>query len=143
MADKPSPYDPEALERLCDLLAGGMSMDEACRLPDCPVSSTVYRAMAKDETVARAIARAREAQQHALVDEMVIMSDKATPENWQVVKMQIWARQWRAAKLAPKTYGDKQAIEHTGPNGGPVTSVTLPADPVEAARIYQQIVGGG
>ena len=49
------------------------------------------------------IARAREAQQHALVDQTVAMADAATVENWQLVRLQIQARQWRAGKLAPKT----------------------------------------
>ena len=44
-------------------------------------------------------------------DQCVRMADEATPEDWQVVKMRIWARQWRASKLAPKKYGDK--VEQT------------------------------
>ena len=82
-------------------------MDAACRLPECPSDTAVYRKMAKDQEFAGIIARAREAQQHAIIDQTVDMADKATPENWQVVRLQIWARQWRAAKLAPKVYGEK------------------------------------
>src|SRR3984885_11190199 len=37
----------------------------------------------------------------------VDMADAATPEDWQVVKLRIWARQWRASKLAPKVYGER------------------------------------
>lgn len=39
-----------------------------------------------------------------------------TPENWQVVKLRIWARQWRAAKLAPKVYGDKVEVAGSAEN---------------------------
>ena len=35
------------------------------------------------------------------------MADAATPEDWQVVKLRIWARRWRASKLAPKVYGER------------------------------------
>ena len=35
------------------------------------------------------------------------MADAATPENYQVVRLQIWARQWNAAKLAPRRYGEQ------------------------------------
>jgi hypothetical protein len=104
---KPSVDDPKAIERLCDYLVGGMGMDAACRLPDCPSDTAVYRKMAKDQEFAGVIARAREAQQHAIIDQTVGLADKATAENWQVVRLQIWARQWRAAKLAPKVYGEK------------------------------------
>jgi terminase small subunit-like protein len=35
------------------------------------------------------------------------MADAATEADRQVVKLRIWARQWRGAKLAPKRYGEK------------------------------------
>lgn len=76
--------------------------------------------MATDETWRNEIARAREAQQEALIDETVDMADDATPEDWQVVKLRIWARQWRAGKLAPKKYGERASVEHTGADGGPL-----------------------
>jgi hypothetical protein len=41
------------------------------------------------------------------------MADEATAENRQTVRLRIWARQWRAAKLAPKKYGDKTTIDTT------------------------------
>ena len=116
---KPSPDDPQAVERLCQLLIGGMSMTEACAQDDCPARTAVYAKMAADEGFRATIARAREAQQHAMIDETIEMADAATPENWQVVKLRIWARQWRAAKLAPRTYGDK--VEVAGSVENPLT----------------------
>lgn len=53
------------------------------------------------------------------------MADQATPENWQVVKLRIWARQWRAAKLAPRKYGDKITTELTGKDGGAIETIDL------------------
>lgn len=97
-----------------------MSVDKACALPDGPAKTLVYQRMASDEAFRTTIARAREAQQHAIVDETVDMADAATPQNWQVVRMQIWARQWRAGKLAPKVYGEKSTQEHIGADGGPL-----------------------
>jgi hypothetical protein len=116
---KPSPDDPQAVERLCQLLIGGMSMTEACAQEDCPARTAVYAKMAADEVFRATIARAREAQQHAMIDETIEMADAATPENWQVVKLRIWARQWRAAKLAPKVYGEK--VEVGGSAENPLT----------------------
>ena len=46
------------------------------------------------------------------------MADMATPDDWQVVKLRIWARQWRASKLAPKKYGDK--LELSGDEKSPL-----------------------
>jgi hypothetical protein len=116
---KASLDDPEVVETLCLRIIGGMSVDKACALPDGPSKTLVYQRMASDEAFRTIIARAREAQQHAIVDETVDMADAATPENWQVVRMQIWARQWRAGKLAPKFYGEKITQEVVGADGGP------------------------
>ncbi len=98
--------DPAVRERLCNALVSGSSIAQVCKLPDMPAESTVYLKMAKDEDFRSLIALAREAQQEAEADRTVDMADKATPEDWQVVKLRIWARQWRAAKLAPKKYSE-------------------------------------
>ena len=66
---------------------------------------------------------AREAQQEYEADYCVEMADEATPENWQLVKLRIWARQWRAAKLAPRRYGDKPVAET--PPGNPAADAKV------------------
>ena len=76
-----------------------------------PSSYAVYNAMATDDNFQTVIARARELQQDAETERMIALADSANSENWQVVKLQIWARQWRAAKLAPKKYGEKQTVD--------------------------------
>jgi hypothetical protein len=38
---------------------------------------------------------------------------------------------------------DSSVVAVTGANGGPVQSVTLSIDPIEAARVYQKIMGEG
>ena len=78
-----------------------------------PHQAAVYLSMAQDDVFQRRIARAREAQQEAIIDGTIDLADTANPENVQVVKLQIWARQWRAAKLAPKKYGDRVEIEQS------------------------------
>jgi len=110
----------EVLETICDRIASGEAMSEICRDADMPATSTVYLRMANDEVARSRIARAREAQQDAEVDKCIELADAATVEDHQVVKLRIWARQWRASKLAPKRYGDKQTTEITGADGGPV-----------------------
>jgi hypothetical protein len=89
-------------------------MQQACAEEGMPSKSAVYQRMAADEEFRTRIARAREAQQEAIIDETVEMADTATPDDWQVVKLRIWARQWRAAKLAPKKYGDKIDVTSGG-----------------------------
>ncbi len=105
---RPSLNDPAIVEALCNRLAGGESIADACRLKSMPSEVEVYRHMARDEIFESRIARAREAQQDFEADNCVKMADNATAEDWQVVRLRIWARQWRASKLAPRKYGTER-----------------------------------
>lgn len=119
---KASLDDPEVVDRLCERLASGEGMSAICRDEGMPAATTVYARMAVDADFRTRIARAREAQQESEMDGCIDMADAATTEDWQVVKLRIWARQWRASKLAPKKYGDKLAL--TDPTGeGPLQVV--------------------
>lgn len=102
--------NPEVVAELCERLCAGEAMHEICADDHMPSTSTVYARMGADEEFRTTIARAREAQQDFEADNIVRMADAATEDDWQVVKMRIWARQWRAAKLAPKRYGDKTLV---------------------------------
>jgi hypothetical protein len=108
--------NPKVVKAICDGLALGKSIAEICKAKDMPAESTVYLRMANDPDFRSTIAQAKEAQQDYEIDQIVEMADKATPEDWQVVKLRIWARQWRASKLAPKKYGDKLEanLNHSG-----------------------------
>ena len=117
--------DPKVVDELCARIAEGQGVLEACATPQMPNASSVYRRMAVDEDFATRIARAREAQQDVEAERCVELADQATPENWQVMKLRIWARQWRAAKLAPRKYGDKITTELTGKDGGAIETIDL------------------
>ncbi len=111
---------PEQLDEICAKLASGESVKQLDR-DGLIKERDFYRMMAGDEAFRSRIVRAREAQQEYEADQCVNMADEATPEDWQVVKLRIWARQWRASKLAPKKYGDKVQAEVTGRDGGALT----------------------
>ena len=101
-------------------------MAQACATEDVPAACEIYLRMSRDEAFASAIARARAFQQHSEVDKTVDLADTATAENWGAVQVQIRARQWRAAKLLPKVYGDKML--HTGADGEGPIAVKLSLD---------------
>lgn len=109
-------WDDESLvELLCERIIAGESLNQICTSPNLPDKASVYRHMAKDRDFATRIARARVSQQDAIIDDTVDIADSATTaEEAQVAKLRIWARQWRAAKLAPKKYGEKIEMEHSG-----------------------------
>lgn len=105
---------PDWLEPLCERIASGEGINEITADDDMPSERTVYYWQAKNPSVCSRIARAREAQQDYEADNIIKMADAATAEDWQVVKLRIWARQWRASKLAPKKYGDKLDVNNSG-----------------------------
>ena len=104
---KASLNDSAVVDELCDRIAAGEGIAAICKDRHMPDAVTVYRRMAKNPEFATRIARAREAQQDVEAERIIDMADKATIKNWPVVKLRIDARKWRAAKLAPKKYGEK------------------------------------
>lgn len=103
-------WTDQKIAEYCGLIASGLSVISIGKEQGFPHSSTVYRKMGEDPQFATSIARARECQQEREMDHCIELADIATPEDYNVRKLQIWARQWRASKLAPKKYGDKLDI---------------------------------
>ena len=102
--------DPATVDMICQRIAGGEAIYKICE--ELMISHVrIYQRMAEDAQFGLKISRARSAQQEAEVDKMIHIADSANEENWQVAKLRIWARQWRAAKLAPKKYGDKLKLD--------------------------------
>lgn len=123
-------WSEELVTDICDHIATGKSLIDVARLQGYPSRDSMYRQMLRDPDFAARIARAREAQQHHEADKIVELADNATAENWQVVKLQMAARQWRAAKMNPRHYGDKLDVNHGGEVGVSVTYVTPQAPPL-------------
>ena len=117
---RPSIDDPGVLEELCARITEGDGIWKVCKAADMPTARAVYRRMATSDEVASQISRAREAQQDARSDEIDKMAEAATAENWQAVRLRIWAKQWQAAKLAPKKYGVVTTHRHGGEDGGAI-----------------------
>lgn len=128
---RPSVYDAGMTEAICEGLISGLELSAVCKPETMPSETEVYRTMAKDTEFASAIARARSLQQEAIADECVKLADSATSETKDVVKLRIWARQWRAGKLNPKKYGDKTTLAGD------------PENPVLVQTIRREIVRTG
>lgn len=126
------------VERLCTEIASGRSIREVSAEAWCPSEPTIYRRMAADPAFDEIIGKARAAQQDYEADACVHMADAATPEDWQVVKLRIWARQWRASKLASRRYGDKLALGGAADLPPIQSNVTI-----DAAEAYKTLLGGG
>jgi hypothetical protein len=129
---RPTKYNQQTADLICMMLSEGMSLRQilkADKVGALPAQSTVYEWLIRHPLFAEQYARAREEQADTNADEILDIADEMPPEytdkegrtsldatyiNWQ--KNRIEARKWTAAKLRPKKYGDRVALE--GVEGG-------------------------
>ena len=97
-------------------LMSGKSLRRVCAEDDMPDRSTVFRWMASDDEFATKCARARVIQADAIEDDMADIEERTLSGelNPQASRAVLASKQWRAAKLAPKKYGDKLDLNHSG-----------------------------
>lgn len=134
-APKPKPrrvFDQKVADLICMMLSEGLSLRQILKADTTgalPAQSTVYEWLLRHPAFAEQYARAREEQADTNADEILDIADEMPPEytdekgrtsldltyiQWQ--KNRIEARKWTAAKLRPKKYGDRVAVE--GVEGG-------------------------
>lgn len=113
---RPSIYSEETADRVLDGLAEGKSLVEVCSDPDLPSVRTIMQWAADNEEFSQRYVRAREAQAEVMDDKILTAAEKAKDDP-QAARVQIDAYKWRAAKLAPKKYGDATTIKHADADG--------------------------
>lgn len=143
---RPTIYSSEAVDAICDRIAAGESLRAVCTDPAMPSRASVTRWLDLHPDFAAAYALACQSRADDLFDEILEIAD--TPEEGIKTKtspdgkvettigdmiehrrLQVEARKWVLARLAPKKYGDRQQLEHTGADGKdlpePVTFVAV------------------
>lgn len=113
------PISAPKIAEICRLLAAGESVRNACAIAG-ENNRDLYAQLATDDAVCSQVARAREIGQVALADQTLDIADDADPQEVEKAKLRIWARQWHAAKVAPKKYGEKLHTEISGADGSPL-----------------------
>jgi hypothetical protein len=128
-AHRPVEYTDDIAEEVCWRLAHGESLVSICSDDHLPHCATIYRWLIRFPVFCEMYARAREDQADTNADEILAIADEMPPEytdekgrttldqtyiQWQ--KNRIDARKWTAAKLKPRKYGDRMAVE--GVEGG-------------------------
>ena len=112
---RPSTYSEELASDICAHLMNGLSMMDIERLDGMPTRYTIYNWMAKDADFSTRIARAREVQGDFVFDDIAeierkVLTREIAPDAARVL---IWSKQWRAARLAQKRYGDRVDVNST------------------------------
>lgn len=135
-----SSFTQEVADIICERIAGGESLRSICRDEEMPGTSTVIKWLANDSLAnfRAQYTRAREAQADFMAEDILAIADDGLNDTYvddegnqrtdhDVIarsKLRVEARKWLAGKMAPKKYGDKITAEMSGPNGGPVETVT-------------------
>jgi len=134
---RPSEFTAEKADEIVSRLLSGESMRKICRDDHMPNRQTVIRWQLANADFAAKCARAREQRADDDFDRMSEIEDDTLSGaiDPQVARVVLSSMQWRTAKLAPKKYGDKQQIEHSGPGGGPIQTEEISARDRIASRL--------
>jgi hypothetical protein len=140
---RPSSFNEKVASEICERIATTpRGIDFICESDDeMPSARTVHRWLNEDESFRQSYLRARERQADLIFDECLEIADDASRDTKMVgregeeyevcntefvqrAKLRIDTRMRMAGKLAPKKYGDKLDIEHSG-------GVTVRADDLD------------
>lgn len=143
---RPSRYSAALAERICDHIRCGCSLRRAAEKEGIP-QPTVMNWARDNEAFSNQYARACEVRLSALEDKLLdLMEDGHQAAGCgliggnllNAVKLEVETIKWMLAKLMPKKYGDRKAVELTGANGGPVEMIT-DQDEVRIASVLDRI----
>lgn len=139
MAKKDTRRTPAIEEEILDRLSGGETLRSICRDEHMPSWRAVYQWIDGDEDFATRIAHARDRGFDAIACDVVDIIDDGRndwmeklgkdrkPIGWQLNGEHVQRSRLRAetrlkllAKWCPSRYGERAAMEISGPEGGPV-----------------------
>lgn len=134
---RPSEYTEARAAHICSEIAGGRGLKAICREDDDMPSSSAVLLWVKDdrEGFADRYARACSIRLDVLSEEILEIADDGTNDTYvdgkgrtrvdhdviQRSKLRVDTRKWLLSKLRPEKYGKLQKIEHSGPEGGPIS----------------------
>ncbi|MGH8503512.1 MAG: hypothetical protein ACREVE_13770 [Gammaproteobacteria bacterium] len=114
---RPSKFTQALADEICNRLIDGESLRAICKLKGMPGMSTVMEWCEKHDDFRSRYARAREAQAEVMDDEIMKIGLSTTTKNAAANRVKFEALRWRAAKLAPKKYGDSTTLKHADSAG--------------------------
>lgn len=127
-----STFSEAAVDAVCARIAQGESLVTIGKDPTMPTRTTFMQWLLDNRgQIADKYARAREAQADYYAEQIIAISDEETATTKmegedgpvEVVfdstavarnRLRVDARKWYASKVAPKKYGDKQEVVHSG-----------------------------
>lgn len=153
MTGRPSKFDKQLCLDICEDMAAGKSLRQACEDRGVAHTTVLGHFLDNTEGVFEHYARARKIQAELMYDEMMEIADDGSNDymerlnkdghhiGWQEngewvsrSRLRLDARKWTLARIQPKRFGDRLHQEVTGADGGPFQAkiIELHADPGNA-----------
>jgi hypothetical protein len=134
----------KAKEKFLDLVANGLSARKACKRDDMPNFVTVWEWLKKDEDFMSRYKMATELRAQKIDDDIddAIAEMRNGDLDAQSARVLIDTYKWRAAKLYPRFYGEKQNVEVEHKVHSFVDELKLAAARIEARKIEATTVEG-
>jgi hypothetical protein len=132
-----SEYHQSVADKICQELAGGKSLRKVCASKTMPHLATVMRWVRDNAEFRKQYAEACDARAECLAGEIIEIADR-TSKNVARDRLRVEARKWMLPRLDPKKYGDRIAVEASGPDGGPIETKSL--SDIEAARLIGRLL---
>lgn len=158
---RPTLYNAELANTICQRLMDGQSLREIDRDPSMPCAVTILRWAAKHEEFGKQYALAVTYRADLAFEDIQEVADdgrndwiaRNDPQNAGYVangehinrsRLRVDTMKWRIARMNPRKYGDRLQTVATDPDGNPPVSIQITTtDPIEAARAYAELIKGG
>lgn len=118
----PLVYTEAQADEICNLVSAGSNLHVISKLPDFPGRMTIEKWMDEHAEFAAKYARARSNRadwRAARIDGIVARLLDADIDPG-AARVAIDAEKWQASHEKPKSYGDKQTVEHSGIDGAAI-----------------------
>jgi hypothetical protein len=131
MTGRPTLFNRGLAALISERIANGETLKAICSDSAMPSQSTVFAWLAQNPDFSELYARAREASADVLVEEARQIADDGSADyvlrskdgEYEIAvdyehisrsKLRIEQRRWEAAKRKPRSYGERQHVEHSG-----------------------------
>lgn len=111
---RPSKYNTNIAALICERIAMGEPLGRIVAEPNMPGYRTVSDWLNRHPEFSAEYTRAREAQADEMDARILSAAEAVTAETAHADRVRIDAYKWRAARLNPQRYGDRQHVEHSG-----------------------------
>lgn len=115
---RPRVYTKELGDKICDLIASGLSLRKVCKLDGIPSRDTISQWIVNDKDFSDQYARACRFRREEKFDELEEITEIV--EDVQRARLKIDVIKWQLSKEEPKKYGDKVDITSDGEKLQPV-----------------------